>query len=400
MRRVLRLTAFRRLFAGATASLLGDAIIVVAVGLYVQQLTGSASDTGLVLFAYTAPLVIAVPVGGVVADRMPRQRVLVLSDAVRAACHGLLAVLILSGAIEVWHMVVIGAVFSTAEAFFRPAFTGLVPQTVDEALIQEANSVVGVSREVTFFLGPALATALVLGLGAGTAFALDAALYLVSALLVGGVVGRERGEPVAAASFLTELREGLSAVRERAWVWVTIVVFALALLVAVAPFFTLGAGIAADRYGDPAVYGYAEMAFGGGTALGALVALVWRPVHPLRSGLLLALPWPAAFLVYALVPPLPVVLVAMALGGAGVGLFGVWWETALAQRTPPHLLSRVGAWDVMGSLALLPLGFVLAGPVAEAVGATETLAVGSAIALVALVLGLVPRETRALVRIE
>jgi MFS family permease len=143
---------FRLLWLSQTTSVIGDALVLVAVGLFVTQLTGAASDVGLVLSAYAAPLVLFLLVGGVVADRFPRQTVMVTSDVIRGTLHGLLAVLIATGAVRVWHMVVIGLFFGTAEAFFRPAYTGLVPQTVPEEQIQPAQALGGLSREVATFV--------------------------------------------------------------------------------------------------------------------------------------------------------------------------------------------------------------------------------------------------------
>jgi len=90
----------------------------------------------------------------------------------------------------------------------------------------------------------------------------------------------------------------------------------------------------------------------------------------------------------------------VALAGGCVALFDVWWLTALAERIPPDKLSRVASYDWMFSLALLPVGYVLAGPVAQALGATEVLLGGAMIAFAALALGLLPRETRMRERVE
>ena len=86
----------------------------------------------------------------------------------------------------------------------------------------------------------------------------------------------------------------------------------------------------------------------------------------MRTGMLLALPFPAAFGAFALGLPAAVLFPVFVLAGTGIALFDVWWQTALAQRVPPHMLSRVTAYDWMGSLALLPIGYVLAGPLGEA----------------------------------
>ena len=190
------------------------------------------------------------------------------------------------------------------------------------------------------------------------------------------------------------------AVRERAWVWVLIVCFSTAILVALAPFFVLGADVAEEQYGTDAVYGFANAAWGVGTVCGAVVGARRRPRRPLLAATAWAVPWPGCIAVFALGLPRPVLYALMALAGLGIGLFAVWWETALAQRIPPHLLSRVSAWDWMGSLALLPLGYLLAGPVAERVGGVEVLVVGGVLGVVVMALGLLSREVRTLPRLE
>jgi hypothetical protein len=120
----------------------------------------------------------------------------------------------------------------------------------------------------------------------------------------------------------------------------------------------------------------------------------------MRAAMLWALPWPACFAAFALGAPLPALFGVTLVSGVGIGLFGVWWQTALAERIPPHLLSRVSSYDWMGSLALLPLGYVLAGAIGDGIGAAETLGIGAAVSLVALALGLLPRSTRTLPRFE
>lgn len=397
---VLRHRDFRLLWAGQTASVIGDGLVLVAVGLFVTRLTGRAGDVGLVLACYSLPMVGLVLFGGVVADRLPRQLLMVCSDVVRGGAHAVLAVLIVTGVVQVWQMMVIGAVYGCGEAFFRPAYTGLVPQTVPEGEIQQAQALGGVSREIATFASPALATALVLGVSAAAAFALDAATFVVSALLLLRVRTRDRGVRGERAGMLHELREGAVAVRERAWVWATIATFSFALLVALAPFFTLGAATAQTVYGSEAVYGIANAFWGLGTLAGALSGSRWKPRYPMRAGLLAALAWPGSIAVFALGPPVAVTYAVMVGAGAGIGVFAVWWETALAQRIPPHLLSRVSAWDWMGSLALLPLGYLLSGPAADLLGVQRVMVGGGLLGSAAMLLALIPRSTRQLARLD
>jgi predicted MFS family arabinose efflux permease len=401
---VLRHRDFRYLWLAQSASVIGDCIVIVALALFVIELTGSATDLGLVLAASSLPLVAFLLLGGVWADRLPRHRVMVATDLVRFTLHALLAVLIFSGTVAIWELIVIEALFGTAEAFFRPAANGLLPQTVPEAEIQQAQGLSSLSNNIGEFAGPALATALVLGLGAGYAFALDAATFLISAALLVRVRPRRRATaadaPVPAGSVRAELREGFREVRSRDWVWATLASFCAALFTGLAPWFVLGPLVARAQYGQIGVYGYVSAVLGIGTIAGSLLGIAWRPRFPMRAAMLASLLWPLAAVLYAAGVTLVLVIPAMLIGGGGIALFDVWWTTALAERIPPEKLSRVSSYDWMVSLALLPLGYVLAGPLAHALGSVDVLLGGSALAAVAFALGMLPRETRMLRRLD
>jgi MFS family permease len=396
----LRSRDFRLLWLGQTASVLGDGLVLVAIGLYVTRLTGDPADVGLVLAAYSVPLVSLLLIGGVIADRVPRRRVMIAADAVRGIVHGLLALLIATGAVRIWHMVVVGVLFGTAEAFFQPAYTGLVPQTVPENEIQAAQALGGVSRELAAFVSPALATLLVLTVGGAAAFALDAATFAVSAVTLSRVRARPRGEANRGGGLWHELLQGWSAVRQRAWVWATVAAFAVAVLVAYAPFFVLGAAVARHVYGSDAVFGLTNATWGVGTVLGALIGARWRPRRPMFTGVLLATMFPAEVALFGAGPPPLLLYPGTVVSGLAIGLFGVWWETALAQRIPPHLLSRVSAWDIMGSLALLPVGYLLAGPAASVLGDVRVLIGGGVVGTVAILLAVLPASTRNLTSLD
>lgn len=394
--RVLRHQDFRYLFLGQAASVIGDRVVVVAIALFVTQTTASASDLGLVLAAQSLPLVALLLFGGVWADRLPRQRIMIRTDLIRGALHALLAVLIFSGVVRIWQLVVIEALFGAAEAFFRPAYTGLVPQTVPEGLIQDARALTESMSNVAFLVGPALATALVLGLGAGEAFAFDAVTFVISALLLTRVHPRARGVTLPMSSLVEDLAAGWKEVSSRKWVWVTIAVFTGAVMCVYAQWYALAPLIARNHYGGAGVFGLLEAVAGVGAVCGAVVAMRWRPARPLRTGLILTLVWPLQDLAFALRAPLPLVVV-LALGtGVGFSLLMIWWETALAHHIPGNALSRVSSYDWMGSLALLPLGYLIAGPLSGRFGASTVLAVGSVIGLVLLLVALLPRSTREL----
>jgi predicted MFS family arabinose efflux permease len=413
---------FRLLWLAQSASVVGDNIVLVALALFVVGLTGSATDLGLVLAAHALSLVVFLLIGGVWADRLPRHRVMIVTDLVRFALHGLLAVLILAGSVRIWEVVVIEILFGSAEAFFRPAANGLLPQTVPEAEIQQATAVVTMSGNVAEFAGPALATALVLGAGAGWAFALDAATFLLSAAFLAGVHprGRSATEMIALSqtaaspeeesddglereptpSLLEGIRMGLREVRARVWVWATLLSFCVALFCGLAPWFVLGPLVARQQYGHISVYGWVEAALGLGTIVGSLLGVAWRPRYPMRLAMLAMSLWPLTSILYAYGVTLFVVIPATAVAGVGIALFDIWWLTALAERIPPGSLSRVTSYDWMVSYALLPLGYIIAGPLANGLSPVTVLVGGSALAFLAFLLGLLPRQTRMLERLH
>ena len=342
---------------------------MVALALFVIARTGSATDLGFVLAAKALPLIGFLLIGGVWADRLPRHRVMIATDLVRFALHGLLAALIFIGNVPIWQLVAIEVLFGSAEAFFRPAADGLLPQTIPEQDIQQARAITTMSNNIAEFAGPALATALVLGAGAGWAFALDSATFLASATFLVRVRPRRRGAAISTAgedaackpSMWGEIRAGSREVRSRTWVWATLLSFCAALFFGLAPWFVLGPIIAHEQYGHISVYGYLEGSIGLGTIVGALISIGWRPLHPMRMAMIAIMVWPVAAVLYALGVTLFVVLPVTLIGGTGIALFDVLWTTALAERIPPSSLSRVSSFDWMISGGLLPLGYAIAG---------------------------------------
>jgi hypothetical protein len=386
MRRVLREREFRLLWFGQSASTLGDQLVFVALALYVSEI-GTPTDVGLVLAAHALPFVAFLMLGGVWADRLPRHLVMVATDVVRSAMHTLLAVLIFTGNVEIWHIVAIEAVFGSAEAFFRPAYSGLLPQTVPEELLQDASAATSLVDNVAEFTGPALATALVLGAGAGWAFAFDAATFIVSAAFLVRVKPHPRGEITEQGTMLADLRAGWKEFRARSWVWGTVTIFSFMLIFAFAPYAVLGPTVAEEVYGWRGFYGLLAAALGAGTIAGAIVGFRWRPQRPMLAAFVVNLAWPAAIVLFAAGAPRGPVIACSVIAGAGLSLFDVWWTTALAQRIPPNALSRVSSYDWMGSSALLPIGYLLAGPIGEAIGPAEVLIVGGAVGVAISALG-------------
>lgn len=370
----LRERRFRLLWLGQATSTLGDGLVPVALSFAViQTLNGSATDLGIVLAAHMLPLVLFVLAGGVWADRLPRQMVMLVSDVIRGAVQATMAILLLSGSAELWQLVVLVAVYGTAEAFFQPAATGLVPATISVERLQQANALLGLSRSTAFVIGPAVAGVIAATTNPGIVFVVDAATFAVSATslaLLRLPRSRREGER---QSFFADLKGGWHELVAHTWLWVIVAWAATYLGIVVAPFMTLGPIVAKESLGGAAAWGLISAGWGAGSLAGGLLALRWKPVRPMLTCTLLVLLVAPAVALLALRVPAPMIATAQAMGGAGMGVFGAVWMTTLQQHVREDALSRVSAWDWMGSFLFLPLGLVAAGPVSDLIGISTTL---------------------------
>ncbi|MFL5833857.1 MAG: MFS transporter [Solirubrobacterales bacterium] len=368
---VLRAREFRLLFTGQAVSVLGDRMVAVALAFAVLEVGGSVTDVGLVLAAGTFPLVATVLVGGVVADRVSRRTVMVVADLVRVASQGTMAALLIAGAAEVWMLALLAAVAGAATGFFSPASTGLLPEVVLAEQLQPANALRTSAVSSGEILGPIVAGVLVAAAGAGWAVAVDALTFAVSAacLLAMRIAPRD---PEPQGSFFADLREGWAAFRSRRWVWAFVAYFAMVNLLWGA-WGTLGPIVSERDLGGAAAWGTILTAMGVGALAGSLLAARARPSRPLLlaafTDSLFALP--LAFL--AATSSVPLIACGAFLAGAGMALTISLWEATLQRHVPGQSLSRVSSYDWFGSLAFYPLGLVIWGPIAAAIGVGTSL---------------------------
>jgi len=367
---LLRSRDFRNVFLAQTVSVFGDGITPVALTFAVLDLTGSGTDLGVVLACQSIPLVLLALVGGVWADRVPRARLMVGSDLIRAAVQITGAVLLLTGTAQVWQLAVLAACHGAAEAFFRPAAGALLPQIVPAARLQQANALMGMSDNFGWMVGPAVAGVLVAAIGAGGAIAVDGATFLVSAAFLATLHVPAILKTEAARGFLAELRKGWYEVRSRTWLWVMLLRVCLVLFVVIAPFQVLGPlGLREEGYGA-AAWGWLQAVFSAGMIVGMAVAMRYRPRRPMVTVTLTgatAVVTPLAFAIWGDPWTLGVVY---GLRGISVGVLVAVWNTTLQTQIPRESLGRVTAWDWMSSLALWPVGLAIAGPLAQAFGVT------------------------------
>ncbi|MEV6766854.1 MFS transporter [Streptomyces sp. NPDC051105] len=397
LRNPLRSRNFRLLVTCNTISVTGSSVAAVAIPFAVLGVGGSAGDVGLVATAKLFPLVAFLLIGGVIADRWPRHRVLVAANVVQAAAEGVAAGLLLTGHAQVWHLAALSGVGGIGVAVSYPAAQGLLPHTVPSGLRQKAVALDRVCRNTASIGGAALGGLLVALWGSGWGLAIDAASFAIAALLrfrmnfTNLPQGRKSG-------MVSELRQGWRTFISRRWLWVTVTLSAVVTTASSALISVLGP-LASHRYLDGAnSWGFIVAAYGFGAVVGGMVMLRFRPRRILLAGIL---SFPALSLVFfALAIPLtePVDIALSFLAGACLEVFEVGWAIALQQEIPPEELSRISAYDALGNYALSPLGTAAAGGLVEGFGMPVVLTCsGALIVTLSAVAPLVP-EVRGLRR--
>jgi MFS family permease len=377
----LTFPTFRLLIAGRMADNLAHAIAPIALAFAVLDLGGSPSQLGFVLACRAVPLVLLVLFGGVIADRLPRHLVLVVANIVGAATQALVAVMLLTGTAEIWSLAAIEVVNGAASAFLFPAASGLTSQTVPASHLQPANALLRLGHNMAFITGAAGGGLVVATFGSGWAFALDSVLYVVGAVLLARI-RLPRSDRVDAGNVLHELRVGWTEFTSRTWLWVIVVVFAFFNAGWAAGFGTLGPVVADETVGR-AAWGFVLAAQAVGMVAGGLVALRSRWDRPLFVGTA-AVMLNAPLLIALGLRPQVVLLVGLAfVAGLGIETFAVAWDVSMQSNVPEDKLSRVYAYDWFGSLVFIPVGQMLAGPLAAGVGVSEAITACGVVMLLA-----------------
>lgn len=367
---VLGLRDFRLVFGAALVSLLGDGMLPVAVSFAVLDLTGSATDLGVVLAAGSGGLVASLLIGGVVADRASRRAVMIGADLVRCLAQAATGVLLVTGHATVAELAVSQTFVGAATGFFNPASSGLIPLVAGDWL-QQGNSLLGMASAVGHTAGLAISGVLVVAASPGIALLIDAGSYLVSALLLARVT-RATGGGLPVQRFVTDLLDGFAEFRARTWVWATIAVLSVANAVGVA-FPVLGALTAKRHLGGAGAWALILVGQGIGALIGGTILLRLKPRRPLLIALLVGLVPALPEFLLAAPAPLALIVVAALVAGVGVTMFNTLWETTLQQHIPEAARSRVSSYDWFGALALQSVGYLLIGPFAAAVGTSTAL---------------------------
>lgn len=393
----LRHRDFRLLITGRTFAEFGNAVAPVALAFAVLDLTGSAVHLGLVVGARSLANVVLVLFGGVLADRLPRSVILQGTETAAAVTQCAIAVCVLGGFASIPLLVGLSVANGAVSAIALPASSAILPQTVPPALLTQANALGRMLSNMGRFAGAAAGGVLVAAFGSGWAIAANAALFLIAAIAYRGV-RLARFERTGRTRPLAELAEGWREFRSRAWLWIVVLQFMVVNAVAAGGLLVIGPSIADDTFGR-AGWGFVLAAQTAGFVLGGLLVAHWRPRRALAIGVAAVLVDAIPLAVLAKAPSLTAMIAAMVVAGAAIELFAVAWDVSLQEHVPADKLARVYAYDVLGSIIAMPIGEVLAGPLAEHFGSEKTLLCGSALVIVATLLALCSRQIRTLRRL-
>jgi MFS family permease len=391
---VLAIRDFRILLIDRLLAPFSNGFSLVGVSFAVLNLTGSTADLSYVLAAQVAPMLVFTLVSGVFADRLRPQWVIIAGNVAVIVGEGTFGLLVLTGHPALGTMIGLEALNGIGAAMFYPASQALLPQIVPDALLQEGSSISRLAMNTGQMTGAASAGLVVALLGPGWALTLCAVGMTGTIPLLLSLKG-SRALRFAAAKgggMVTELREGWTEFRSHTWLWATVIQYALVMMAFNGAFLVLGPVVARTSLGGPAAWGAITAADALGLVAGGVVSLRYTPRKPMLfvvgSGAAIAL----TPLALALVLPLPVIcLCAFALGTL-IEVMMVQWTVQMATRIPSDKLARVSSYDALGSMSAMPLGALLAGPLAAAIGVSTTQFAAAAVIVVASALTLIPRE--------
>ncbi|MBL7260692.1 MFS transporter [Paractinoplanes lichenicola] len=408
----LRHRPFRFLLAGRTINALGNSFAPLALAFAVLDLTGSATDLGLVVGARTLVNVAFLLFGGVLADRMPKHVLMVSASLAAAATQGVVAVLVLTGSATIPLLIVLGAINGMVGALALPASSSILPQTVPADIRQQANAMNRLGLNSAAILGAPLAGVVVAATNPGWGIAVDAATFALSALLflpLRSITVARPAAPVeppvpaegvpavepARPNVFADLRTGWSEFRSRTWLWVVVAGAALGNAVWSGGLYVLGPVVADETIGRRA-WGVVLAAQTAGMIIGALIAMRLRLKRMLLVGCVCLFGMAVPLLLLGAYPHFWALAAGAAIAGLTLEQFGVAWETTMQEHIPQDKLARVYSYDMVGSFVAMPIGELAAGPIAHVFGVRPTLVGAGVLMAVSVVVMLLSRDVRTL----
>ena len=396
--RVLRnYPGFTKLISARLISNFGNGFMPIALSFGILALPGgSASDVSLVLGVQLAPTIAFMVFGGVAGDRFKRNQIVGGSDIIGCLFVFLSAASFIFGFTTIALLCFTGFFFGVLNAFWWPAFSGMLPEILPKEQLQKGNAVNGLLSNFGYVAGSLVAGILVATFGAGWAILIDGISFLIAGILVWSI----KLNPIAAEgndkppAMWRELREGWHEFISRKWVVVVVIAFSFINLAYEATLGVLGPIATKEHNGGPKEWSWVIAAITLGMIVGGVLALKIHMSRPLLVGIL-----PEVFVgFWIFIIGVPNQLVATLLlafaTGISIEIFYVAWSTSMQQHIPSESYSRVISYDALGSYALAPIGLVVIGPIIEAIGVAQTSRLLAIMTVIAVVTPLAFREVR------
>jgi len=396
--RVLRnYPGFTKLISARLISNFGNGFMPIALSFGILALPGgSASDVSLVLGVQLAPTIAFMIFGGVAGDRFKRNQIVGGSDIVGCLFVFLSAASFIFGFTTIALLCFTGFFFGVLNAFWWPAFSGMLPEILPKEQLQKGNAINGLLSNFGYVAGSLVAGILVATFGAGWAILIDGISFLIAGILVWTInlkpiISGSNDKPPA---MWRELREGWHEFISRKWVVVVVIAFSFINLAYEATLEVLGPIATKEHGGGPKEWSWVIAAITLGMIVGGVLALKIHFSRPLLVGIL-----PEIFVgLWIFIIGVPNQLVATLLiafaTGISIEIFYVAWSTSMQQHIPSESYSRVISYDALGSYALAPIGLVVIGPIIEAIGVAQTSRLLAIMTVLAVVTPLVFREVR------
>lgn len=402
---------FPFLWLGNLISVLGSSVTMIILPVMVYSLTGSTTTMGFVMAVYMLPNVIMLPISGHIVDRYDRVRIMMIADIARFGVMIITALLALTGLLTVPLLCIFVGAYGLFDGLFRPAYAAVQASVFTPEIRVAANSLSQMTIQMVRLIGPSLGGLLITYLSAGVGFGLDAFTYLFSLICliylrkalmpktkaaVSAASSPQALETAAAAAasphndWKEDFKEGIAVLRSNPWLWITILAFCFINICYAGVTSILVPWLFKVHHGwEPYVYGLAGTFSGVGAILGGLIIGMkqrWnhRGIIAYGGAFLGGL----ALLILPFVTSPAAAIALFALEGFGLMVFILIWEISLQELVPQEAFGRVASLDLFGSFALLPVGYILVGWLADLIGGVATIAIfsGLGMACIALVL--------------
>lgn len=365
---VLRYRDFRILLADRLLAPLAYSFSAVGVSFAVLDVTGSTADLSYVLAAQMVPSVLFMLFGGVAADRLKPQSVIVFGNLLIAVGEGVFGLLTLTHAIGLPAMIGLELVTGTGMALFWPASTALLPKIVPSEELQAANALSRLVMNGAQMGGMAIAGLTVAAVGPGWALAACGVGMIGTVPLLASLEAHANERPEHEPSVWHELREGWQEFVKHAWVWGTVIEYLIVNACWYGGLLVLGPVVAKEHMGGAAAWGWLNAVFSVGLILGGVTALRWMPKRPMLWVVVLPVSQGLACWGIGALWPFWLNLLAWLVTGISTEVLVVCWNVSLARFIRPDRLARVSAYDGLGSTLAMPLGALTAGPLAAHLG--------------------------------